>query len=577
MVNNNESDYYQNIPELGDEPPTIVGGMEKKLSEQSPSVISPGYVMGGNYELVREVGRGSLGQVWEARDLSGNRKVVIKVIPGNIQNQPAVIHQVYKAFHLIESLQHEHICPVHYMGNDPQHGIFLVMRYIPGESLTQYMRRFPNSRIPHSEILTLMRALGSAVDYAHKKGVLHRDIKPSNIMIELGPNNDIKDVQLIDFDLATQFQEQVTQDSLSVFSSDGTRQYMPPEQLLARDQSEQTDIYSLGITAWQLMTGALPFQDSDQGALLDKILHMPVPVISDGSSAINAVFQRVLEKEPAKRYATCNDFVEALSNAVTTDKTQKTLHRSGSTFPTLTPPKLNTPPAVIPPLRPMTRKMPAERSKPPTIPVQEDGPLPSTSYHNAPFLEKKPYDSINTTTGSSSLHSTYLFYAVATCVGLFCGVGFLAFIGWPLWIALFYKLWNIPSPSTPKKDLTWMVIGCFIPFFNLYWTGYAVSTLARQRNRELIFLGSEKSINMIQVSLYQLFRIMRFFACGISLLTLTSPVAMLILSIWIFIIFISYCLEIRVMYECVQAVEEVTLLYTRKNTLRIDDENQITS
>ncbi|HBT76333.1 MAG TPA: hypothetical protein DEB39_05270 [Planctomycetaceae bacterium] len=277
--------------------------------------LLPGDRLGGSFELQEVLGRGAMGEVWLALELlpSGEfvRNVVVKIVPKNIRNVESEIERVRTTFRTIQTLSHQHICPVYYLGEDNRFGYFLVMRHLVGKNLSeftsQYRKRNKKQPAPN-DVLACLKQIASALDYAHGKGVMHRDVKPQNIFL-----SDTDGAQLIDFGLA----ETIRGEENVETSKAGTIAYMAPEQLRGEKLDGRSDQYAFAAVVYELLTGQPPFMASSYDILLDRILNDPVVPIRDMDVAVNAALRRALAKNAAERFETCVKFVSALAAAET--------------------------------------------------------------------------------------------------------------------------------------------------------------------------------------------------------------------------------------------------------------------
>jgi serine/threonine protein kinase len=265
----------------------------------------------GKYHIKRKIGAGATSTVYLADDPFFGREVAIKVVYRNILQDP-VHGQRYRKLFLNESslagkLQHPHIATIYdAVMNSESH--YLVMEYVPGGTLEQYCEA--DNLLPYGDIVEIIFKCCRALEYAHHLGVIHRDIKPANII--LGEHSDVK---ITDFGTAlSQFAEHT-----QVSGVLGSPAYMSPEQVGEQPLTHQTDIYSLGVVMYQLLTGRLPFTADNQYSLLQKIANEPpLPVTRARSGvpvALAHVVERAMEKKPQKRYKTWNEFSLDLTEA----------------------------------------------------------------------------------------------------------------------------------------------------------------------------------------------------------------------------------------------------------------------
>jgi serine/threonine protein kinase len=264
-----------------------------------------------NFRLEHLLGQGGMAEVYFGRDISLQRPVAVKVINARFRDDPAYAERFISEARAVAAWRHEHIVQVYYAGE--QDGlIYFVMEYIDGMDLATLIKQYAAARelIPVADVLRVGRAVASALDYAHAKGVIHRDVKPANTMIATDGR-----VVLMDFGLALNVQQG------SIGEVFGTPHYVAPEQ--ARNSAEarpQSDVYSLGIMMFEMLTGALPFDDPSPTAVALQHLTTPPPSPRSINPALNeateAVLLKALAKDPAERYQTATEFMNALEAAL---------------------------------------------------------------------------------------------------------------------------------------------------------------------------------------------------------------------------------------------------------------------
>ena len=275
-----------------------------------PRGFSPGTVLGGNFRLEKQLGRGGMGEAWKAYDMTAERYVVLKFVPKEIQHVQKAMADVRDSFKKVHALQHQHICPVYGLFTDPEHGLYLVMKFIDGRPLNEYKQHQveKHGKMAFSDVVQILWAIAKGLDYAHEKKVVHRDIKPQNVMI-----GKTDGVQIIDFGLAEEIRTSLVQVSEVVMDISGTRPYMAPEQWKGRLQDARTDQYALAVTAYELIAGHFPFQSNDTAVLRECVLHddpEPIPGIPDH---INAALLKALSKKRDDRFPDCKSFIKAIA------------------------------------------------------------------------------------------------------------------------------------------------------------------------------------------------------------------------------------------------------------------------
>jgi serine/threonine-protein kinase len=260
----------------------------------------------GRYEIERELGEGGMATVYLARDTVMDRKVVVKVILRDYARDPQFRARFLREAKTIAALEHDSIVSVHDFGeHDGQP--YIVMRQMSGGSLQD---RAPYSQLTLPEIARIIERIADALDYVHSKGVIHRDLKPANILFD-----ERGKAYLSDFGIA-KLSEASTQ--LTGTGIIGTPAYMSPEQAQAmQDLDKRSDVYSLGVIVFQLLTGELPYHARDAMGMALAHISQPVPEIRktrpDLPRESDALIKRAMAKKPGDRYQTTTDLANDLS------------------------------------------------------------------------------------------------------------------------------------------------------------------------------------------------------------------------------------------------------------------------
>ena len=271
----------------------------------------------GKYEIVKEIGRGNMGVVYLAHDQFYDRQVAIKsMLPKNLKDGKASDRNIKMFFNEASAssfVSHPNIVQIYdaYVQDD---SCYLVMEYVEGTK-TLLPHTVSNQLLPLNFVIEVIYKLAKALDHAHRQGVTHRDIKPSNVL--LTRDNDVK---LADYGIALIDRDDYTQ--TQVDGVIGTPSYMSPEQISNETVTYSSDIFSLGIVAYQLMTGLNPFKGESFQEIYKKINYTHPPELSEFRSdlpkGISSVVKKMLQKSVDKRYKTALDVAADLSVVVDT-------------------------------------------------------------------------------------------------------------------------------------------------------------------------------------------------------------------------------------------------------------------
>ncbi len=292
--------------------PTGRGGQGER-PESDPLRDRLQAALGAGFELGARLGEGGFGVVYRARDVRLRRDVAVKLLRRELVSTQGFVERFEREAQALAALRHPNIVPVYSIG-DNDDLIFLVMPFVSGVTLTEYLRE--HGRLSLGEAEQILQAVGGALSAAHAVGLVHRDIKPDNIMLE-GPK---RLPLLMDFGIAKSGQTGGGAGAVGLTATGmvmGTPLYMSPEQATADPSVDsRSDIYSLGVLAYQLFTGQLPFTGDSIYAVLNQHLTTPVPeartVRPDIPPRISAALRQAMAKKPAERFQHVEDFLEAL-------------------------------------------------------------------------------------------------------------------------------------------------------------------------------------------------------------------------------------------------------------------------
>ncbi len=266
----------------------------------------------GKYPILREIGSGATSRVYLARDPFADREVAIKVFLFDSHADPHSERMLHKAFvaeaSLAGKLNHPHIVDILDAVVEPDHS-YLVMEYVPGETLEAHAD--VGTLLPLNKVVEIIFKCIRALEYAFQHGVIHRDIKPGNILLSQYGETKVGD-------FGASFQQRLGHETTQI-TGVGSPAYMSPEQIRMEALTHQTDIYSLGVTMYRLLTGRLPYQASTQAALTYAILNAvplcPATLRPDLPPLLDQIVMKAINRDPKERYKSWLDFGKDLSQA----------------------------------------------------------------------------------------------------------------------------------------------------------------------------------------------------------------------------------------------------------------------
>ena len=256
-----------------------------------------GYLLGERYRIIDTLGEGGMANVYLAEDIILQRKVAVKILRLDLQNEPQTQARFQREALATSELSHPNIVSVLDVGTD--HGLpYMVMEYVDGPDLKEYIRQ--NAPLDLHEVIRIMDQILSAVALAHKHNVIHRDLKPQNILMDKRGN-----IKIADFGIAVALNQSSVTQTNSVM---GSVHYMSPEQTRGGLVTKQSDIYSLGIILYELITGTVPFNGDTPVSIALKHAQEPIPSIRKKDQSVPQALENVVlkatAKDPRDRYAT---------------------------------------------------------------------------------------------------------------------------------------------------------------------------------------------------------------------------------------------------------------------------------
>ena len=297
----------------------------------------------GPYRIINQIGRGGMANVYKAYQASVDRYVAIKVLPSQLAESKEFATRFHQEARIIAKLEHPHILPVFDYGESDGVAYF-VMRYLDAGTLKDKM--VAGRPLPLNEIDRIFTQLTDALSYAHSFGIIHRDLKPANALIDSHGN-----IFLTDFGIARLLESaspRLTQTDAIM----GTPAYISPEQAQGNDVDQRSDIYSLGIILYEMVTGGVPFVADTPLAVLFKHISDPLPLPSlvkpDVPPAIEKVILKALAKDPKDRFSSADEFITAWKRALEEKETIRQPQPTGPTAIKYTVPPPQTQPKPAP-------------------------------------------------------------------------------------------------------------------------------------------------------------------------------------------------------------------------------------
>lgn len=268
-----------------------------------------GTTLNDRYKLLERIGAGGMASVFRAQDLLLGREIAVKMLHDGLAGDELFVRQFQREAHSAANLSHPNIVTVHDIGQY-QHRSFIVMEYIEGQTLKALIRHYAQKGqvMPLNLAFDLVIQVCQGIGYAHRSGLVHCDVKPQNMLVTAD-----RYVKVADFGIARAMTQSSMQHSDMVW---GTPQYFSPEQAAGEAATPASDVYSLGIILFEMLTGRLPFEGESATAIALKHLQEPPPQLSQFNAQLpeqlERVVRKVLAKEPAGRYRTAGQLSRIL-------------------------------------------------------------------------------------------------------------------------------------------------------------------------------------------------------------------------------------------------------------------------
>ncbi len=267
--------------------------------------LALGSLVAGRYQVLEELGSGGMGKVYKVFDQETREKLALKLLRDDIIRDEQSVERFRHELKIAHQVSHRNICRIYYLGREDS-SVFIIMEYVPGEDLKNFIRR--SGQLSIGKAVSMARQVCEGLGEAHRLGIVHRDLKPHNIMIDTDGN-----AKIMDFGIARSLREEgLTRAGYAV----GTPTYMAPEQVEGKEVDERTDIYSLGIVLYEMVTGRPPFRGDTEFSVASKHIHAAPATPASLNPLIPAELSRIilkcLQKDKLNRFQNAAELCAAL-------------------------------------------------------------------------------------------------------------------------------------------------------------------------------------------------------------------------------------------------------------------------
>jgi len=330
-------------------PPQSRAVATRHPSDPETSVLEPGSFIAGRYRVLEKIGEGGMGQLYACLDTVLSREVAVKLMQRGLASEPLVAERLMREAMLAAQLR-RHVAQVFDCGMLSTGEPFIVMELLAGQDMYAVLRE--SGPLDPGDVSALMLQVCDGLAEAHEKGIIHRDLKPENLFCASEPDGSVT-IKIVDFGVSKQVTGRRLRAQTNPGESVGSPQYMSPEQITSPSEVDaRTDIWSLGVVMYELLTGVLPFRGGSTARICAAVLTEPTPSISDHRSdvppALVFIIERCLEKDRQRRFADVSQLSAALAALESTPS-------SRSRFASARPLAANTLEEVPEPLRPRRR------------------------------------------------------------------------------------------------------------------------------------------------------------------------------------------------------------------------------
>jgi serine/threonine-protein kinase len=269
-------------------------------------MINPGTMLGGRYRLEERIASGGMGDVWRCVDDVLGRTVAVKILLPSLLEEAGFTERFRVEARTMAAINHPGVVDIYDYGSDATAGAYLVMEYVEGDALSRTLARV--GRLTPARTMALVAQAADALHAAHEMGVVHRDVKPGNLLVR--PNGTLV---LTDFGIARSIGSAQLTAAGSVL---GTASYISPEQAMGEQATRLSDIYALGVVAYQCLAGRRPFEGENPLEIaMRHVREAPPPLPPDIPPAVRAIVERAMAKDPGARWATAAAFAQVARRA----------------------------------------------------------------------------------------------------------------------------------------------------------------------------------------------------------------------------------------------------------------------
>ncbi|MCS6886518.1 MAG: serine/threonine-protein kinase [Acidobacteriota bacterium] len=278
-----------------------------------------GKILDGKYLILSKIGEGGMCNVYRGQFLSDTRPCAVKILHSTLNSDQVALRRFQQEIRTARLIKHQNVVEVYDYGETSDGTVYMVMELIIGPTLKQLLQSGP---LPLQRASSILRQICAALEAAHSQGIIHRDLKPDNIML-VNSTQDSEVVKILDFGIAKFYGDTSITAEITPHIVMGTPRYMSPEQCHGKPLDSRSDIYAVGLLAYEMLTGSPPFTDTSAQVLMSKHMNEPVPSMKQLQpsipSAVEKVVLKALEKSPLKRYQRPIDFIEEFEEAITQD------------------------------------------------------------------------------------------------------------------------------------------------------------------------------------------------------------------------------------------------------------------